>query len=84
MRHLILAIVTLFMLAGCTATEQGAVIGGASGAAIGGATTGNVGGALVGGAVGAGVGALIGRHAETGMCVYENRWGYRYYAICPR
>ena len=69
---------------GCTLTEQSAAVGGVTGAAIGGAVTGDVGGAVAGGAIGALGGALVGQAAERGWCVYENRWGYRYRALCPR
>lgn len=82
MKNLLLAAV-LISLGGCTATERGAVIGGASGAAIGGAVSGDVEGALVGGAIGTVAGALIGRAQEPGQCYYRDRQGRRYVAACP-
>lgn len=74
-------------VAGCSQTEQGAVIGGLGGAAIGSAVAspGNrTEGALVGGAVGAVAGALIGRANEPGDCYYQDRNGRRYIDRCPR
>ena len=84
MKHLIIAVTMtgLAALAGCTSTERGAVVGGATGAAIGGIASGDVGGAVVGGAVGAVAGALIGRASEPGMCIYRDRRGNRYTARC--
>jgi Glycine zipper len=70
-------------ITGCTLTEQGTVVGGVTGAAIGGAATGTAGGAIAGGAIGAFAGALVGQASEHGWCVYENRWGYQYRALCP-
>jgi hypothetical protein len=87
MRKFIMTVSTIAFLtgaAGCTTTEQSAAVGGLTGAAIGGAATGEVGGAVAGGAVGLMAGALVGQAAERGWCVYENRWGYRYRALCPR
>lgn len=86
MRPIAIATITimLFGIAGCTTTEKSAAIGGVTGAAIGGAATGEVGGAVVGGVIGGIAGALIGQAAESGQCIYENRWGYRYRAPCPR
>jgi Glycine zipper len=87
MRSAILSVFTAAVMAlgvaGCTTTQQGAVIGGATGAAVGGAATGQVGGAVAGGAIGAFAGALIGEAAGSNRCIYENRWGYRYTAPCP-
>ncbi|MBI1291358.1 hypothetical protein GC173_08975 [bacterium] len=79
----VLILVALLVIAsGCTATERGAAIGGATGAAIGGAAGGNVQGALVGGAVGAVAGALIGRASEPGKCYYRDRYGNRFIDDC--
>ena len=61
MKMTLLALALLLPAAGCTQTEQGAVIGGLGGAAIGSAVaaSGNrAEGALVGGAIGAVAGAL--------------------------
>lgn len=71
------------LVAGCTPTERGAVIGGATGAAVGGVVSRNVAGAAVGGVVGAAAGALIGRATEPGYCVYQDEYGSRYTAPCP-
>jgi hypothetical protein len=60
----VIVCVTALALAGCTRTQKGAAIGGASGAAVGGAATGSWGGAAVGGAVGAAAGGLIGHETE--------------------
>ncbi|MEP9395962.1 glycine zipper domain-containing protein [Mesorhizobium sp. KR2-14] len=84
MRNTLIALAAAAALAGCTQTERGAVIGGATGAAIGGAVSGDVEGAVVGGAIGATAGALIGRASERGRCVYRDYRGARYIARCPR
>ncbi len=83
MKKILFALGTVAFAAGCTATERGAVIGGATGAAVGAAVTGDVGGAAIGGVTGAAAGALIGAAAEPGRCVYEDRAGRRYVAACP-
>lgn len=70
-------------LSGCTATERGAAVGGATGAAVGGIVSGDVEGAAVGGVVGAAAGALIGHASEPGRCYYRDRYGRRYVARCP-
>ncbi|MBB4301333.1 outer membrane lipoprotein SlyB [Rhodobium orientis] len=82
MKKVILPALAALMIAGCTTTEQGAVVGGASGAAIGAATSGTMGGAVAGGAIGAVAGGLIGRAAEPGWCYYRDRYGRRYRARC--
>jgi hypothetical protein len=83
MRKVLIALVATFAIAGCTRTEQGAVLGGATGAVIGGAATGDAGGAIAGGAVGAVAGALIGRATEPGRCYYRDRYGRRIIDDCP-
>lgn len=83
MRNTLFAVAALALAAGCTATERGAVIGGATGAAVGGVATGDVGGAVVGGAVGAAAGALLGRASEPGQCRYRDQYGQVYTAACP-
>jgi hypothetical protein len=83
MKKLLIALVATLAIAGCSRTEQGAVVGGATGAVIGGVATGDAGGAIVGGAVGAVAGALIGRATEPGRCYYRGRDGRRYIANCP-
>lgn len=84
MHKTFLAMACLGVLAGCTATERGAVIGGTTGAVIGGVVTRDAGGALIGGVLGAAAGALIGRASERGQCYYRDRYGRRYVARCPR
>ncbi|MGO4834596.1 YMGG-like glycine zipper-containing protein [Rhizobiaceae sp. 2RAB30] len=80
-------IAAVLALAGCTSTQQGAVVGGLGGAAIGSvvAAPGNrTEGALVGAAVGTVAGALVGRAADPGRCCYRDQYGRRYVANCPR
>jgi len=83
MRNALLALAALAAVAGCSATERGAAIGGIGGAAIGGAASDSVGGAVAGGAVGAVAGALIGKASEPGRCIYRDRHGRRYTGRCP-
>lgn len=87
MRRTFIVTAMLLTLAGCTQTEQGAVVGGVSGAAIGSvvAARGNrAEGALVGGAIGTIAGALIGRANEEDHCYYRDDRGRRHVARCPR
>ena len=81
MKKTIAAIALILPLAACTATQQGAAIGGLGGAAVGGAI-GDTEGALIGGAAGALGGALIGRASESNRCIYEDQYGRRYEAAC--
>lgn len=65
---IILSMLLLFTIAGCTSTQKGAVIGGLGGAGVG-AIIGNqsgqiAGGAAIGGVAGALGGALIGSQME--------------------
>ena len=86
MRRTFIVTTMLLALAGCSQTEQGAVIGGVSGAAIGTAVAarGNrAEGALVGGAIGTVAGALIGRANERDQCYYRDDFGRRRVARCP-
>jgi hypothetical protein len=83
MKNLVIALVATLAIAGCSRTEQGAVVGGATGAIVGGAASGDAGGALAGGAIGAVAGALIGRATEPGRCYYRDRRGNRVIADCP-
>jgi hypothetical protein len=79
-------IAALVALAGCTSTQQGAVVGGVGGAAIGSAVAApgsRTEGALIGAAVGTVAGALIGRAADPGRCYYRDQYGRRYVANCP-
>ena len=73
MKEVLIAALAMLALAGCSATERGATVGGASGAAIGAAVNDDaVEGAVVGGVVGAAAGALIGRASERTRMV--SRW----------
>ncbi len=84
MKKALIAAVATLSIAGCTATEQGAVVGGASGAAIGAAVSGgDTESTLAGAAIGTVAGALIGRASEPGICIYEDKYGRRYQARCP-
>lgn len=84
MKNVIFAIAATLAVAGCTATERGAVTGGAIGAAAGAIVADDdLEGAIVGGAIGAVAGAVIGRASEPGFCVYEDNRGRRYRDRCP-
>jgi len=84
MRKVIIAVLATLSIAGCTATEKGAVVGGAGGAAVGAAVSGgDTGSTVAGAAIGAAAGALIGRASEPGMCIYEDQYGRQFQAECP-
>jgi len=84
MKKLLIATFATLSIAGCTATQKGAVVGGAGGAAVGAAVSGgDTGSTLAGAAIGAAAGALVGRASEPGMCIYEDSYGNRYTAECP-
>ena len=70
MKKILIVVVALAAVAGCSQTEQGAAI------------SGDAGGAIVGGLAGATVGALIGNANEPGKCYYRGRNGRRYIANC--
>jgi hypothetical protein len=87
MKNILFAIGMSVAVAGCTATERGAVTGGAIGAGVG-AIAANDGdeleGAAIGGLVGAAAGALIGRASEgNNRCVYRDSRGREYIDRCP-
>ncbi len=83
MKQILISLGALALVAGCTATERGAAVGGVTGAAVGAAVADDtVTGAVVGGAVGAAAGALIGQASEPGKCYYRDQWGRRYIAPC--
>ena len=82
MKKILMVVVAMAAVAGCTQTEKGAAIGGLGGAAIGAAVSGDAGGAIVGGLGGAAIGALIGNANEPGKCYYRGRNGRRYIANC--
>ena len=76
-------IAALFVLVGCTATERGAVAGGAIGAGTAAVAGGDAATIAVAGAGGAVVGALIGRSTERrGYCRYRAGDGRIYEAPC--
>ncbi|RWH32244.1 lipoprotein [Mesorhizobium sp.] len=67
MRKMIIAMVAVVAVSGCTTTEQDVVGGGR--------------GALIGAAVGAGSGLLV-RNLRNGYCIYRHADGTRYKARC--
>ncbi|WP_099868131.1 YMGG-like glycine zipper-containing protein [Pararhizobium haloflavum] len=84
MKKIVAVLIVMAAAAGCTPTEEGAVIGAVSGGAVG-AAVGDTEGALIGAAVGGAAGALIGRASENpGQCYYRDNYGRRYIASCPR
>ena len=70
MRNMVLALVAVFALSGCTTTERDVSVGTAAGAVIGGIAGGTK-GALIGAAVGAGSGLLV-RNLRNGYCEYRD------------
>ena len=80
MRKMIIALVAVVAVSGCTTTEQDVVGGGLIGAGVGGLVGGGK-GALIGSAVGAGSGLLV-RNLRNGWCVYRDRYGNPYKARC--
>ena len=80
MRKMIIAMVAMAALSGCTSTEQDVVGGGLIGAGIGGLVGGGK-GALIGAVVGAGSGLLV-RKLQNGYCQYRDRHGRIYTARC--
>jgi hypothetical protein len=83
-KRLVVIYVALIAIAGCTPTEEGAVIGAGTGAAVGAIATGDVAGAAVGGLIGAAAGAVIGRVSEgSNKCYYRDEYGRRYVDRCP-
>lgn len=83
MRKLLIALVAVTSLTGCTTAERDAAAGAAAGAAIGGLVSGRVEGAVVGAFVGAAGGVLLGAGTRRGECRYRNSRGRVYYAACP-
>lgn len=82
MKTLLITLIAVAAISGCSQTERGAAIGGLGGAAVGAAISGDAEGAVVGGLVGATAGALIGNANEPGKCYYRGRNGRRYIADC--
>jgi uncharacterized protein YcfJ len=83
MKNIVVALLVMLAVAGCTRTEEGAVIGAVAGGAVG-AAVGDTRGAIVGAALGGAAGALVGRASEPGRCTYRDSYGRRYIAECPR
>jgi outer membrane lipoprotein SlyB len=78
-----LAAVLALGIAGCTSTQQGAVVGAGVGALAGQAIGGNTGSTLIGAAAGGLAGALIGDAVgRPGYCRYRNSRGRVYEARC--
>ena len=81
---IILSLSMLAGVAGCTTTEQGAVVGAAGGALVGQAIGGDTKSTLIGAAVGGVTGALIGESMKKkGYCRYRDKYGVIYEAPCP-
>jgi uncharacterized protein YcfJ len=82
MRKMIIAMVAVAALSGCTSTEKDVVGGGLIGAGIGGLVGGGK-GALIGAGAGA-LGGLLVRNLQNGYCQYRDRHGRIYTARCHR
>ena len=80
MRKMIIAMVAVVAVSGCTSTEQDVAGGTLIGAGIGGLVGGGK-GALIGAAVGAGSGLLV-RRLQNGYCQYLDHRGRIYTARC--
>jgi hypothetical protein len=80
MRKMIIAIVAVVAVSGCSTTEQDVGVGAGVGALAGGLIGGGR-GALVGAAVGAGSGLLV-RNLRNGYCQYRDNRGRLYTARC--
>ena len=80
MRKMIIAMVAVVAVSGCTSTEQDVAGGTLIGAGIGGLVGGGK-GALIGAAVGAGSGLLV-RRQQNGYCQYRDHRGRIYTARC--
>ncbi|MBA1141235.1 YMGG-like glycine zipper-containing protein [Mesorhizobium sp. ArgA1] len=80
MRKLIIAMVAVVAVSGCSTTEQDVGVGTLVGAGVGGLVGGGK-GALIGAAVGAGSGLLV-RNLRNGYCQYRDNRGRLYTARC--
>lgn len=80
MRKMIIAMVAVVAVSGCSTTEQDVAVGTGVGALAGGLIGGGK-GALVGAAVGAGSGLLV-RNLRNGYCQYRDNRGNLYTARC--
>ena len=77
---LMITLVAVASLAGCTTTEKDVGVGAAAGAIIGGIADGGK-GALIGAGAGA-LGGLLVRNLRNGYCQYRNSHGQIYTARC--
>ncbi|MBN9253786.1 MULTISPECIES: YMGG-like glycine zipper-containing protein [unclassified Mesorhizobium] len=80
MRKMIIAMVAVVAVSGCTTTEKDVGVGAGVGAVAGGLIGGTK-GALIGAAVGAGSGLLV-RNLRNGYCEYRDHRGRIYRARC--
>ncbi|WP_192182266.1 YMGG-like glycine zipper-containing protein [Mesorhizobium amorphae] len=80
MRKVIIAMVAVVAISGCSTTEQDVGVGTLVGAGVGGLVGGGR-GALIGAAVGAGSGLLV-RNLRNGYCQYRDNRGRLYTARC--
>jgi hypothetical protein len=77
---MIVAIVAVIAVSGCSTTEQDVGVGAGVGALAGGLIDGGK-GALVGAAIGAGTGLLV-RNLRNGYCQYRDNRGRLFTARC--
>jgi hypothetical protein len=77
---MIIAMVAVVAVSGCSTTEQDVGVGAGVGALAGGLIDGGK-GALVGAAIGAGTGLLV-RNLRNGYCQYRDNRGRLYTARC--
>jgi hypothetical protein len=80
MRKMIIAMVAVIAVSGCSTTEKDVAVGTGVGALAGGLIGGGK-GALIGAAVGAGSGLLV-RNLRNGYCEYRDNRGRLYTARC--
>ncbi|CAH2400171.1 YMGG-like glycine zipper-containing protein [Mesorhizobium escarrei] len=80
MRKMIIAMVAVIAVSGCSTTEQDVGVGAGVGALAGGLIDGGK-GALVGAAIGAGSGLLV-RNLRNGYCQYRDNRGRLFTARC--
>ena len=81
MRKMIIAMVAVVAVSGCSTTEQDVGVGTLVGGALIGGLVGGGKGALIGAAVGAGSGLLV-RNLRNGYCQYRDNRGRLYTARC--
>ncbi|SJM33532.1 YMGG-like glycine zipper-containing protein [Mesorhizobium delmotii] len=80
MRKMIIAMVAVIAVSGCSTTEKDVAVGAGVGALAGGLIDGGE-GALVGAAIGAGTGLLV-RNLRNGYCQYRDNRGRLFTARC--